>query len=167
MAEQALTKLDHRNEKKMLLLALEVLFVKEVWSAPNSGLQWTLCSRSWSRLPCLSVAFWWLLAVIKCDCHPSKAMTSFACFVDKFCVVPSGAFCSNDWWSRSNRSSAHGDVQLMPLQLSRYWQFWKQSALSSWADLDDPCVMRVFGTRKAELKVRKPHSASTRVWNYI
>ena len=30
MAEQALTKLDHRNEKKMLLLALEVLFVEEV-----------------------------------------------------------------------------------------------------------------------------------------
>ena len=30
MAEQAVVKLDHRNEKKMLLLALEVLFVEEI-----------------------------------------------------------------------------------------------------------------------------------------
>ena len=30
MAEQALNKLDHRNERKMLLLALEVLFVEEI-----------------------------------------------------------------------------------------------------------------------------------------
>ena len=30
MAEQALVKLDHRNDKKMLLLALEVLFVEEL-----------------------------------------------------------------------------------------------------------------------------------------
>ena len=39
MAEQALTKLDHRNEKKMFLLALEELFVEEVSSI--SAEQWS------------------------------------------------------------------------------------------------------------------------------
>ena len=46
MAEQELTKLDHRNDKKMLFLALELLFVEEVtlisaeqWSAMDMTLQ--------------------------------------------------------------------------------------------------------------------------------
>ena len=57
MAEQAVTKLDFRNDKRMLLLALEVLFVEEIGLI--SAEQWSAMDIVLQQFEGVDVAVWW------------------------------------------------------------------------------------------------------------
>ena len=155
MAEQALTKLDHRNDKKMLLLALEVLFVEEVslisaeqWSAMDMTLQelkqstlpfggvLVIASGDQMQLPCIEGSDIFLSPVL---------LTNFALFfLDHFVRMTdqAGQTVLRHMWKRPINPAAVAEILAILDAKCRF--------KDSWADLDDPCVMRVFGKRKAE-----------------
>ena len=144
MAEQALTKLDHRNDKKMLLVALEVLFVEEVSlisAEQRSAMDITLQELKQSSLP-----FGGVLVIVSgdqmqlpsIDCHDiflsPVLLTNFALFVLGHFVRMTdkdGQTVLRHMWKRPINPAAVAEI-LAILDA-------KCTFKDSWADLDDPC----------------------------
>ena len=162
MAEQALNKLDHRNEKKMLLLALEVLFVEEV--SLISAEQWSAMDIVLQELKQTTLPFGGVLVIASGDQMQLPSiegndiflspvlLTNFALFfLGHFVRMTdeAGQTVLRHMWRRPIDAPAVAEI-LAILEA-------KCTFKESWADLDDPCVMRVFGKRKAEQKEFESH----------
>ena len=162
MAEQALTKLDHRNDKKMLLLALEVLFVEEV--SLISAEQWSAMDITLQELKQSSLPFGGVLVIASGDQMQLPSidgndiflspvlLTNFALFfLGHFVRMTDkdGQTVLRHMWKRPINPAAVAEI-LAILDA-------KCTFKDSWADLDDPCVMRVFGKRKAEQREFDSH----------
>ena len=162
MAEQALMKLDHRNDKKMLLMALEVLFVEEV--SLISAEQWSAMDLTLQELKQSTLPFGGVSVIASGD-HmqlPSiegndiflspVLLTNFAMFFLSHFVRMTdadGQTVLRHMWKRPINAPAVAEI-LAILDT-------KCTFKDSWDDLDDPCVMRVFGKRKAEQKEFDSH----------
>ena len=162
MAEQALNKLDHRNEKKMLLLALEVLFVEEV--SLISAEQWSAMDIVLQELKQTTLPFGGVLVIASGDQMQLPSiegndiflspvlLTNFALFfLGHFVRMTdeAGQTVLRHMWRRPIDAPAVAEI-LAILEA-------KCTFKENWADLDDPCVMRVFGKRKAEQKEFESH----------
>ena len=161
MAEQALTKLDFRNHKK-ILLALEVLFVEEI--SLISAEQWSAMDIVLQELRQSSLPFGGILVIASGDQMQLPAidgndiflspllLTNFALFfLEHFVRMTdeAGQKVLRYMWRRPIDAPAVEEI-LAILDA-------KCTFKNSWDDLDDPCVMRVFGKRKAEQKEFDSH----------
>ena len=155
VAEQALTKLDHRNNKKILLLALEVLFVEVV--SLISAKQWsaidiTLRELKQSSLPFGGVLVFAILDQMQLPSNDGNEIFLSPVFLTNIALFFLGHFVRmtdkdgqtvlRHMWTRPINPAAVAETQAN-LDV-------KVTFKDSWADLDDSCVMRVFGKRKAE-----------------
>ena len=162
MAEQALVKLDHRNDKKMLLMALEVLFVEEV--SLISAEQWSAMDLTLQELKQSTLPFGGVLVIASGDQMQLPSiegndiflspilLTNFAMFFLSHFVRMTdadGQTVLRHMWKRPINAPAVAEI-LAILDS-------KCTFKDSWDDLDDPCVMRVFGKRKAEQKEFDSH----------
>ena len=162
MAEQALTKLDHRNDKKMLLLALEVLFVEEV--SLISAEQWSAMDITLQELKQSTLPFGGVLVIASGDQMQLPSidgndiflspvlLTNFALFfLGHFVRMTdqAGQTVLRHMWKRPINPAAVAEI-LAILDA-------KCTFKDSWADLRDQCVMRVFGKRKAEQREFDSH----------
>ena len=162
MAEQALVKLDHRNEKKMLLLALEVLFVEEI--SLISAEQWAAMDIVLQELKESKLPFGGILVIASGDQMQLPAidgndiflspvlLTNFALFFLQHFVRMTdeeGQKVLRHMWKRPISPEAIEEI----LEIVSSKCVFKEN----WEDLDDPCVMRVFGKRKAEQKEFESH----------
>ena len=143
-AEQALTKLDHRNDKKMLLLALEVLFVEEV--SLISAEQWSAMDITLQELKQSSLPFGGVLVNASGDQMQLPSidgndiflspvlLTNFALiFLGRFVRMTDkdGQTVLRHMWKRPINPAAVAEI-LAILDA-------KCTFKDSWADLDDPC----------------------------
>ena len=162
MAEQALVKLDHRNDKKMLLMALEVLFVEEV--SLISAEQWSAMDLTLQELKQSTLPFGGVLVIASGDQMQLPSiegndiflspvlLTNFAMFFLSHFVRMTdadGQTVLRHMWKRPINAPAVAEI-LAILDT-------KCTFKDSWDDLDDPCVMRVFGKRKAEQREFDSH----------
>ena len=162
MAEQALVKLDHRNDKKMLLLALEVLFVEEI--SLISAEQWAAMDIVLQELKESKLPFGGILVIASGDQMQLPAidgndiflspvlLTNFALFFLQHFVRMTdeeGQKVLRHMWKRPIDPQAIEEI----LEILSSKCIFKDN----WDDLDDPCVMRVFGKRKAEQKEFENH----------
>ena len=162
MAEQALTKLDHRNDKKMLLLALEVLFVEEI--SLVSAEQWSAMDIVLQELKESTLPFGGILVIASGDQMQLPSidgndiflspvlLTNFAMFFLSHFVRmtdEAGQTVLRHMWKRPIDAPAVDEILAILNE--------KCTFKDSWDDLDDPCVMRVFGKRKAEQKEFDSH----------
>ena len=162
MAEQALVKLDHRNDKKMLLMALEVLFVEEV--SLISAEQWSAMDLTLQELKQSTLPFGGVLVIASGDQMQLPSiegndiflspvlLTNFAMFFLSHFVRMTdadGQTVLRHMWKRPINAPAVAEI-LAILDT-------KCTFKDSWDELDDPCVMRVFGKRKTEQKEFDSH----------
>ena len=162
MAEQALTKLDFRNDKKMLLLALEVLFVEEI--SLISAEQWSAMDIVLQELKESTLPFGGILVIASGDQMQLPSiegndiflspvlLTNFAMFFLSHFVRmtdEAGQTVLRHMWKRPIDAPAVDEILGILNE--------KCSFKDTWDDLDDPCVMRVFGKRKAEQREFESH----------
>ena len=162
MAEQALSKLDYKNDKKMLLLAVEVLFVEEI--SLISAEQWSAMDIILQELKQVTMPFGGILVVASGDQMQLPAisgsdiffspvlLTNFALFFLEHFVRMTDAdgqtILKHMWRRPILRQAIQEIIDILGD---------KCTFKETWEDLDDPCVMRVFGKRKAEQKEFEDH----------
>ena len=162
MAEQALNKLDFRNDKKVLLLAVEVLFVEDV--SLISAEQWCAMDIILQELRQSNLPFAGILVIASGDQMQLPAidgndiflspvlLTNFALFfLSNFVRMTdaAGQKVLREMWKRPIEAGAVEEILRILGE--------KCTFKDSWNDLDDPSVMRVFGKRKAEQKEFESH----------
>ena len=126
MAEQALTKLDHRNDK-MLLLALEVLFVEEV--SLISAEQWSAMDNTLQELKQSSLPFGGVLVIESGDQMQLPSIDGNDIFLSPVLLTNFALFFWDISFARPIKTVrlcfvTCGSVRsILPLSL-RFWQFW-------------------------------------------
>ena len=162
MAAQALVKLDHRSDQKMLLLALEVLFVEEIslitaeqWAAMDVVLQ----ELKESKLP-----YGGILVIASGDQMQLPAIDGNVIFSSPLLLANFALFFLQHFVRMTDEEGQKvlhhmRKRPIDPEAIEEILEILSSKCIfkDNWDDLDDPCVVRVFGKQKAEQKEFKNH----------
>ena len=167
IAEQALQKLDRKNEKKCILLAIEVLFVEEI--SLISAEQWSAMDIILQQLRSCSFPFGGILVIASGDQMQLPAIQGREIFLSPILLTNFHLRFLSDFVRMTDLAGQ----RLLTLMWGRPIQLEKANEIvdiisshcnfvPDWNSLKDETVMRVFGKRTAERKEFRKHLDSIR-----